>query len=209
MKRWLLVALFTLLPVALAAATNPPSATLSPTNPSVTFTGGPFSVSNPSNPIGEHPPVCTDSTCGQFALTVSIPATDFNTYKAEVTVGWTNSGTTTQGSATSDYDVFIYSPDETGSQIGSAASTNNPEQTSFDAASGSYTIYVVPYDVSPSVPFTATVTLVRNNAVGNSWPPNLGNTTVPPGTPRFLNYPAPDGVADAAGEPSVGVNRKT
>jgi hypothetical protein len=209
MKRWLSVVLFTVLPAALAAATNPPGATLSPSNPSVTFTGGPFSVSNPSNPAGLNPPVCTDATCAQFALTVSIPATDFNTYKAKVTVGWTNSGTTTQGSVTSDYDVFIYSPDETGSEVGSAASSNNPEQTSFDAASGSYTIYVVPYDVSPSVAFTATVTLVRNIAVANAWPPNAGNTTVPPGTPRFLNYHAPDGVAEGAGEPSVGVNRKT
>src|SRR5437868_12773666 len=111
MKRWLSVALFTLLlPAALAAATNPPGATLSPSSPSVTFTGGPFSASNPSNPAGLNPPVCTDATCAQFALTVSIPATDFNTYKAKVTVGWTNSGTTTQGSNSSDYDVFIYSP---------------------------------------------------------------------------------------------------
>src|SRR5437763_1621362 len=209
MKRWLSVALFTLLPAALAAATNPPGATLSPSSPSVTFTGGPFSTSNPSNPAGLNPPVCTDATCGQFALTVSIPAADFNTYKAKVTVGWTNSGTTTQGSESSDYDVFIYSPDETGSEVGSAATSNNPEQTSFDAASGSYTIYVVPYDVAPSVTFTATVTLVRNIAVANAWPPNAGNTTVPPGTPRFLNYHAPDGVAEGAGEPSVGVNRKT
>jgi hypothetical protein len=210
MKLRLSVALFAfLLPAALAAATNPASGTVSPSSPSVSFSGGPFSASNPLDPLGSTPPVCVDATCGQFALTVTVPAADFNTYKAQVTVGWTNSGTTTQGSDTSDFDVYIYSPDLTGTQIATAASSSNPESTVFDAAPGTYTIYVVPYDVSPSVTFNANVTLVRNNATGNAWPPNLGNTTVPAGTPRFLNFHAPNGVADDAGEPSVGVNRKT
>jgi len=210
MTRWLSVALLTLLPAVLFAATNPSSATLSPTNPTVTFTGGPFGTSNPSDPLGSTPPVCVDATCGVFALSVSIPASDFNTYKAKLTVSWANSGTTTLGSDTSDFDVYVYSPDETGTQVGSAASSSNPESTAFDVGSGSFTIYVVPYDVSPSVPFSATVTLVRNaSGGGNGWPPNLGNTAVPPGTPRFLNYHAPNGVAEDAGEPSIGVNRRT
>lgn len=208
MRRVIWAALLTLIPAALFAATSPSSATLTPSNPTVTFSGGPFAASNPTDPLGSTPPVCTDATCGQFALTVSIPSTDFNTYKAQLSVGWTNSGTTTQGSGTSDFDVYIYSPDVSGSKSGSAASSNNPETTAFDVTNGTFTIYVVPYDVSPSVTFTGTVTLARvSNAT--PWPPNAGVTSVPAGTPRFVNYPAPYGVGEYAGEPSIGVNRKT
>ena len=203
----ILVALF---PAVLAAATNPPSGTISPASPTVTFTGGPFAVSNPSDPLGSTPPVCTDQVCGQYTLTVSIPSSDVNSYQAHLAVSWVNSGTTTQGSDTSDFDVYIYSPDITGSKAGSAASSSNPETTAFPVASGTYTIYVVPYDVSPSVTFSASVTLQRANAAGGTpWPPNAGNTTVPPGTPRFINHYAPYGWGEYAGEPGVGVNRKT
>jgi hypothetical protein len=194
---------------AIFAATTPTGATLTPISPTVTFSGGPFSVSNPSSPLGETPPACTDGTCGQFALKVSIPATDLNTYKARLNVSWTNSGTTTTGATTSDYDVYVYSPDLTGSQVTRAASAANPETTTFNVANGTAVmIYVVPYDVSPTAAFSGSITLERdvNKA---PWPPNAGVTSVPPGTPRFFNYAAPPGVAEDAGEPSIGVNRKT
>lgn len=206
--RLILVVLLVMTASATLAATVPSSGTVTPASPSLTFSGGPFAASNPTDPLGNTPPVCAaDVTCGQFALTVSLPSTDFNSYKARVTVGWTNSGTTTQGSPSSDYDVYIYSPDLTGSQSSKAASADNPEVATFDVSNAVYTIYVVPYDVSPSVAFSATVTLVRNTPP--PWPANIGNTAVPPGTPRFFNYPAPPGVAEAAGEPSIGINRRT
>ena len=210
MRLWISVALVAFLPVVLFASTTPASGTVSPASPTVTFTGGPFAVSNPTDPRGNTPPVCTDQVCGQYKLTVSIPSSDFNTYSAHLAVSWVNSGTTTQGGDTSDFDAYIYSPDVTGSKAGSAASTSNPETTGFDVAPGTYTIYVVPYDVSPSVTFTATVTLQKKGGgSGASWPPNLGNTAVPPGTPRFTNHPAPYGWGEYSGEPGVGVNRKT
>src|ERR1041385_86219 len=99
------------------AATTPSSGTISPANPTLTFTGGPFPVSNPTNPLGENPPVCTSLTCGVYTLNVSVPATDFNSYKARLTVSWTDSGKTTQQSDHSDYDVVVYSPDVTGDQV--------------------------------------------------------------------------------------------
>src|SRR5205823_71546 len=119
---------------------------------------------------------------------------------------WTNSGTTTMGGKVSNYDVYVFSPDLTGNQVGVAASPDNPEETSFIVGSGDYTVYVVPFDVSPSVPFTATLTMNRNNP---TWPMQQGITRVSPGTPQFFNYRAPNGVADDAGEPSVGVNWTT
>lgn len=190
------------------AATTPSSGTVSPANPTLTFTGGPFPVSNPTDPLGETPPPCTSLTCGQFALSVSIPAADFNSYKARVTVGWTNSGTTTQQSSNSDFDVYVYTPDLTGSKSVQAASSSNPEVGVFDVQSGStYTIYVMPFDVSPTVAFNATVTLIRNTPA--PWGSVSPNPTLPAGTPRFFNYHAPAGVAEDAGEPQIGINRKT
>ncbi|HEX6179469.1 MAG TPA: sialidase family protein [Thermoanaerobaculia bacterium] len=205
-----LLVVLALIPAAAFAATTPSSATLSPSNPSVNYTGGPFQVSNPSSPLGENPPVCTTDICSEFKLTISIPATDTKSYRARVSVTWQNHGTTTQGSSTSDYDLYIYQPDVTGTKVGQGPGTVNPEIASFPATNGSYTIYVVPYDVSPSVPFSASVTLEENASGGGfAWGPNLGNTAVPPGTPRFFNYHAPPGVAEDAGEPLIGVNRKT
>ncbi|MCI0413809.1 glycoside hydrolase [bacterium] len=190
------------------AATMPASGTISPTDPTITYTGGPFALSYPYIELtGDDPPACAaDTNCGEFALTVDIPQTDFNTYLVKLKVAWTNSGTTTRGKSASDYDVYVYSPDNlTGSQTSSAASQDNPEETTFEVVSGLYTIYVVPFDVSPTVPFNATVTLVR---VG-PWPPLEGTTPVPPGTPRFFNYAAPPGLADDAGEPTLGINWNT
>src|SRR5688572_3298841 len=205
-----LLLVWVVIPAAAFAATTPSSATLSPSNPSVTYTGGPFQHSNPSSPLGENPPVCTPDICSEFALTISIPATDTSSYRARVVVSWTSSGTTTQGSSTSDYDLYVYLPNVTGTKVGQGPGTVNPEEASFPVANGTYTIYVVPYDVSPTVPFTASVSIQAiPKGGGASWGPNLGNTVVPPGTPRFFNYQAPTGVGDASGEPLIGVNRKT
>lgn len=202
------VVLFVLTAASAFAATTPASGTITPANPVLNFTGGPFPVSNPTNPAGENPPVCTSATCGVYTLTVSVPVGDFNSYKARVTVSWTNSGTTTLQSATSDYDVAIFSPDVTGSEVATAGTSSNPEVAVFDVSSGSsYEIDVVPYDVSSTVAFNAKVELIRNTP--SPWPSVAPNPTLPAGTPRFFNYHAPAGVAEDAGEPMIGVNRKT
>jgi hypothetical protein len=194
--------------VAASAATTPSSATLTPTNASVTYTGGPFAVSNPSSPTGDTPPACAqDIPCSEFVLTIAIPPSDSRSYKASLSVGWTSSGTTTQGSSTSDYDVYVYQPDLTGTKIAQGPGSSNPEVASFPATNGTYTIYVVPYDVAPSVTFNASVSIAPIAAP--VWGPNLGNTVVPPGTPRFYNYHAPLGVGEDSGEPLIGVNRKS
>ncbi len=189
------------------AETSPPSGVLSPANPTLTFTGGPFALSNPSSPTGDNPPVCTEDTCGQFVMTVAIPAGDFNSYRARVAVGWTNDGTTTLGGDESDFDVYIYAPDLTGTQTATAASLANPEVTTFDVSNGDYTIYVDPFDVSPTVTFEASVSLIR--VAQSPWPEPSPLPALPPGTPRFFNYHAPPGVAEDAGEPSIGVNWRT
>src|SRR5258706_15454115 len=107
----------------------------------------------------------------------------------------------------SNFDSYISSPALSGSQTAKAASYDNPEVATFDVTSGHYTIYVDPFDVSPSVPFNATITLIR--VAQTPWPAPEPTTVTPPGTPRFFSYHAPPGVAEDAGEPSIGVNWRT
>jgi PKD repeat protein len=195
------------LTLAALAATNPSAGTVSPVATVINFTGGPFSASNPSDPVGMTPPVCTDSTCGQFALTVDIPA-DTNTYNVNVNISWTNSGTTTQQSQSSDYDLYIYKPDVTGAAVAQSASSSNPESTTFKATAGTYTIYVVPYDVSPTVAFNGRITL---STVASPTPTPIPTPTprLAPGTARYTVYQSPPGFGDSSGEPSIGVNWNT
>jgi hypothetical protein len=198
---------FALFAVIGLAATTPASGTLSPSNPVLQFQGGPFAVSNPSSPIGATPPVCTAQTCGVFALAINIPATDTNKYNVKVSVKWTDTGTaTTQTGTASDFDVFVYQPSApTGTSVAGQGPNANPQDLNFTAATGSYTVYVVPYDVAPDVPFNATVTLSKVDANPAATP-----TPVPPaGTPAFAAYMSPQGVGDDAGEPSIGSNWKT
>ena len=203
---WLL-ALFTSLTAM--GATTPRSGVLSPANPVIVYTGGPFLASNPSATTGDNPPGCvpkTDTVCSEFEITVAIPTDDFNSYKARVSVAWTSSGTTTQQNTVSDFDMWAYQSDITGTAVGNSATSSNPEVVSFDVVNGLYTVYVLPYDVSPTVSFQATVSLYK---AGTPWPEATAQPPLPPGTPRFFNYPAPPGWAEDAGEPSVGVNWKS
>jgi hypothetical protein len=186
--------------------TKPSSGTLSNQgNTSITYTGGSFLASYPYVQItGDDPPACAaDTNCSEFGLDVTI--SDFNDYVVKVQVAWANSGATTLGRTRSDFDVYIYSPDNTGGLLGTSSSGENPEESTFFVATGHYTIYVVPFDVSSTVTFNATATLVRVSP----WPPQEGTTPVPAGTPRFFNYAAPAGLADDAGEPTLGINWNT
>jgi hypothetical protein len=171
----------------------------------INFTGGPFAVSNPSSPLGENPPICTPDICGQFALTVDVPAND-TSYRVNVRVGWTNNGTTTQQSTNTDYDLYVYKPDLTGVfTVAQGGGGDNPESATFDAVAGSYTIYVVPYDVSPSVPFSGTITLTQRSVEPRPTP----TPALSPSSPRYFTYTPPNGLGASAGEPTIGVNWNT
>ncbi|HET7711177.1 MAG TPA: sialidase family protein, partial [Thermoanaerobaculia bacterium] len=159
--------------------------------------------------LTESHPVCepTNNACSSFKLTVAIPPGDFNQYKARVQVSWVNQGETTLLSPNSDFDLWVYKPDISGTQMGESATSGNPEVVTFDVINGAvYTIYVLPYDVSPEVTFNAHVFLFRADG---PWPTPSPQPPLPAGTPRFFNYAAPPGWAEDAGEPSIGVNWKT
>src|SRR6266550_495050 len=236
--RWTLFALLAICVVALGIAVTrlvlagtPSSGTLSPSNPLINYTGGPFAVSNPSSPVGENPPVCGPGTCDEFALHIDIPAGATTSYSAVVTVDWTDSGTpTTQLGANSDYDLYIYKSDNI-TKVGQGPGTVKPEIAVFQAFPGDYIIKVVPYDVAPDVPFNGKIELIASGAAPQPTPIPLPQATG--STPRYQVFtppksiltltatpvPTPSGspaqgqpaVPSAgngtdAGEPSIGVN---
>src|ERR1700704_2078994 len=93
-------------------AGTPSGDTLTPTHTTVTYTGGPFQFDNPTSPVGMTPPACTPATpCDQFALTISIPPGDNTKYRVTVNVAWTD------GATANDFDVYVYKPDVTGTQV--------------------------------------------------------------------------------------------
>ncbi|HEX8138617.1 MAG TPA: Calx-beta domain-containing protein [Pyrinomonadaceae bacterium] len=218
----------------LALAGTPSSGTLSPATPLINYTGGPFATSNPTSPVGENPPVCSPaSPCDEFALHVTIPAGNTTAYSVQVTIDWTNNGTTTQGSPNSDYDCYIYQSDGI-TEVGQCPGTNKPEIAIFQALPGDYIIKVVPYDVSPTVPFTGKIELLAPAAVVQPTPkplpqatgstprygiftpplPILTRTATPAPTPSGSPAQGSPSVPSAgngtdAGEPSIGVNWKT
>jgi hypothetical protein len=188
--------------------------TVSPANPVINYTGGPFATSNPTSPVGANPPVCSPLTpCDQVALTVSIPKSDPNIYTLTVSAGWVNSDKTqsTQGANVSDFDLYVYQPDETGTKAGQGDGSTNPESTTFEVSSGNYTIIVVPFDVQPDVPFNGKIELkvvpvptpLPTATPGGSPPPGK------PGVPRYQTYMSPKNVSNNAGEPSIGINWNT
>ena len=174
-----------------AQAGTPSSGTLSPSNPLINYTGGPFAVSNPSSPVGATPPACAAGTCDEFALHIDIPAGTLTSYSAVVTIDWTDNGTTTQGNPNSDFDVYIYKSDGI-TLVGQGPGTTKPEIAVFQALTGDYIIRVVPYDVAPTVMFQGKVELIATSAVTQPTPVPLPQATGP--TPRYQVFTPPKGI---------------
>lgn len=177
--------IFTAAPLgSLSFAADPPSGTLSVDNPLITYTSGPFLVSNPSNQVdGE--PICVPATCDDFALTVSVPAGYENTHNVIITTSWLNPA--------EDYDIFLLQGD---TYIKDGASSSDPEIMIVDANSGAYTIRINPFAVAGSTT-TTKVELVPKPAAPPVQPPQ-------PGDPRYHNFAAPPGMGSGAGEPTLG-----
>ncbi|MGI8437305.1 MAG: PKD domain-containing protein [Chthoniobacterales bacterium] len=172
------------------AAPVPPSMTVSPANPTFTYTDGPFVVSNPSAQAGD--PICTvPMSCSDFGLTVDVGGTPDPTKHVRVAIEWPLSA--------ADFDVYVYAGfPATGSPIATSASSADPEVIILPAQSATYTVRVVPFAPAGQTS-TGTVSLESVTP-----PPPPGSA--PP--PRYLNYPAPASAtgADSSGEPSIGVD---
>lgn len=187
-------------------AAEPASGTLTNTSKPITYEAGPFFVPNPSPQLGIAglPPVCEDDgeSCDKFELTVTLPdnydVTNPNDL-IEVNVVWPD--------PTADFDMYVYN--EAGVEVASSASGSDPEVARFSAGKGTqkYTVQVIPF-APLGESFTGTIALKVGAAPG----PGGGNEPppLPPAAsglpPRFINYASPPGLADGAGEPTMGWN---
>ncbi|MFP5305070.1 MAG: sialidase family protein [Gammaproteobacteria bacterium] len=182
----------------IALAADPQSGTLSDSSPELSYSSGPFLVSNPVGITANGEPDCADPVlpCDDFALTVELPAGFVEarpTAEVRIAVSWENPA--------EDYDIFLYDAD--GAVVRDSASSANPEIMTIPASDGStqYTVRIVPYAAAGGST-SATITLEA--------PPPGEEPPLPPAAtglaPRFAYHQSPPGLADGAGEPTIGFN---
>ncbi|MDQ6656529.1 MAG: hypothetical protein M3Y80_12045, partial [Verrucomicrobiota bacterium] len=206
-------------------AATPPSGTLSPSNPVLTYTAGPFNQSNPSPVIMvDSGPRCNTpgNPCDSYALQLSLPAG----YVAanpnaviKVTMGWTDTG-----SGQADYDLYVFKGIVTDAQVngsrpadaGQSASGANPEVASIgsllDGSPRNYTIKIVPYQSTREVLNVRIELLAGAPGGGGPPPPPFGGAdATAPGLPRFQNFYPPVGSSaeSSSGEFNIGFNATT
>jgi hypothetical protein len=175
------------IPIITPQAT-PATGTLTNGSGPVTWTGGPFVVSN-ATAQANGTPTCTGTgqDCDDFHLAVTV-ITD-PTKQVRISVQWPNS--------TADFDVYVY--DSTGTTVVATSATSSDPETCFvPATTASYIVRVVPF-LPLGQSYTATASLETPPAAA-----------VPSGSPapRYQNYPAPASAtgAGSSGEPSIGID---
>ena len=164
-------------------AATPSSGTLSPANPTITYTD--TLVTNTTGVLG--PPVCTvPNTCSDFTLTV-------NAHSVAATKQILIEGTWTP--AQNDFDMYI--EDTNGNVIVQNASTANPSAIILPIPADG-TVYHIFIEASVGAGnLNGLVQLIDIPA-----PVNQG----PGAPPRYMNYPSGSSQANDAGEPSIGVD---
>ena len=174
----------------LAGAANPSSGTVTARSTAVSYSAGPFLLSNATGLAGNV--ICNAATpCDDFKLTVDLPTTYASDYNLAVKIQWPNSA--------ADFDLYVLDAD--GVVVNSAASSSDPEVALIPAISGTYTVRVVPFaPLAQSI--TGTVDLT----------PKPTAAAPAPGTPpgyAIYQPPAGSGLGTTAGEPTIGVNWKS
>src|ERR1051325_29660 len=202
-------------------AADPDNGTITPDNPKITYTAGPFFVVNPTPVIEvDAGPECNENPgqpCDDFALTVDLPAGYAAAHQGaalKVTLSWDDTG-----SGNSDYDLYVYNnprPDCTpndctqtdGTQAADhqSASSSNPEIATLPVIDGvaHSTVVVVPYTPTAET-VNVTVELLQGAGSGSA---TFGSADAShPGQPRFQNFYAPPGSAKSrSGEFNIGYN---
>jgi hypothetical protein len=188
-----------------AAAVTPAGATLSPTNRSITYTGGPFVIPTNASDTAAGPVDCDQlNPCEDYGLTIDLPP-DYKTANpndfVKVEVTWTDA---TGGQ---DLDIFLVdNPDDRTYPAHGANGGANPETfmvpvSSLPAGTSQYFLRVVPF-VSTGQAYTGNITLVS---------PSVPSPTPTPSpfagiAPRYYNYAPGPGMGENAGEPTIGYN---
>lgn len=181
-------------PSVLAAV--PKSDTISPTGPTVTWTGD---ATGGSSPLGAD--TCTEGiNCDTFKLTVGGVKADWAGKLIRVKIEWL--------SPSNDYDLSIRKGSPTGTEVGSSG--NGPPSTSEQAVIdpnvndvGDYYVRAIYFAVTPLADqYHGSATVETKPLTPPSTPPAGA-------APRYQNYQAPAGVAEDAGEPSIGADWET
>jgi PKD repeat protein len=184
-------------------AATPAAGTLSPSSPTINYTGGPFVIPTNSTDSAAGPVDCNEANpCEDFGLTIDIPqtykdshATDF----VKVEVSW-NDPTGGQ-----DLDIFLVdNPDDRTYPAHASNGGSNPEVftvplANLPAGSSQYFVRVVPF-ISTAQTYSAKITIETPPVVPPPPPPFTGIA------PRYYNYSPGPGVGETAGEPTVGYN---
>ncbi|HEX6500141.1 MAG TPA: sialidase family protein [Micromonosporaceae bacterium] len=173
-----------------ADAATPTTGSVSSTSPSTQWTGGPFAVPNATATAGAL--TCGTATpCDDYGLTVDVPGGYDAGNDLKVSVSWPNSA--------ADFDVYLL--DSTGTVVGEAASSADPETLVVPPIAGRYTVRVVPFNPLGQS-YSASASLVAKPTGPAPGPTNVAS---------FANYAAPDSLPQAhnAGEPSIGVDWAT
>ncbi|MEQ1438341.1 PKD domain-containing protein [Fontimonas sp. SYSU GA230001] len=198
-QRWVRAAALGVLFCGGVHAADPASGTLTPDSPELSYTSGPFIVSNPSGTAtGEPACAAPVQPCDDYSLTVTLPAGFVAAHpnaEVKVTVAW--------DMPADDIDAYMYAD---GVEVGHSASSANPEVMVIPAADGThtYTIRLVPYLVTGSTA-TTTVQLVTPSSGGGSTP----TPTPPPASglpPRYQVLVSPPELGNDSGEPTLGFN---
>jgi hypothetical protein len=186
------------------AATTPPTGTLSPGNPEVTFTGGPFLIATNASDNAPGPVDCDAANpCEDFGLTIDIPQSYKDAHPNDVVrivISWDDP------SGGQDLDAWLVDdPDDQTYPAHAANGGDNPEVMEltldkFPAGSSKYFVRVAPF-VSTGQAFNGKVSLISTTPPPTSTPPPFVGIA-----PRYYNYSPGPGIGENAGEPTVGFN---
>jgi hypothetical protein len=173
------------------SASQPASASLSPTSPGVTFNGNALGGASP-----EAETTCVEGVnCDSFTLNVTGNIADWNDKSVRVSLAWLLPVT--------DYDVYIHKGSVTGPVVASSAQgTTTAEAADIDIEQngiGTYVVHVV-YFIGLADQYRGLAEVVASD---QDEPEPVESTATPP---TYANFAAPAPIGQGAGEPTLGNN---
>lgn len=177
-------------PAALAGGNG----TLTLQQGTLTYVGGPYAASNSTSQVGAGQCFDQTVTCDIYRLTVDLPPDYAQAHPyglVVVSVSWPY--------RQNDFEIFV--KDEAGKVVAGNSSSKNPEIVTFPALPGKHEYAIETYPNIIAVPdhIAGTVYLIEAQAPYPQEGPR----------PTFTDHKPPEGVATAAGEPTLDVNPKT
>ncbi len=153
--------------------------------------------------------MCVDGVnCDTFLITLSGAPGDWAGRKAHIEIQWPENG--------DDYDVFVHKgATNSGPLVASAATGGaSPEVVELDPSNpaigtGQFSVHVVYFIALVGDVYNGVATTTGGVNPTPTPTATPGTTPTPPpvaGAPRYQIYNSPPGVADDAGEPSIGIN---